>query len=66
MHRYYNEDGFFRDVEVKLSMKVFIKGDDEMSYEEEEEHVKNLLKCITRDKDIIEVFDIKVLEIYNG
>ena len=67
MHRYYHENGYFKDVEVKISMKIFIEGDEyETSYEEKEEHVENLLRCITRDKDIIEVFDIKVLEIYNG
>lgn len=67
MHRDYFEDGFFKDVEVKISMKVFINGDDyRTSYEEKEEHVENLVKHITRDKDIIEVFDIEVLDIFDG
>lgn len=67
MHRYYFEDGYFKDVEVKISMKVFMSGDDyETSYEEKEEHVKDLVKYITRDKDIVEVFDVEVLDISNG
>lgn len=79
MHRYYFkegnfkdvfEDGCFKDVEVKLSMKVFLECDGSQTsyeeYEEKEQYVKNLVKCITRDKDIIEVFDIEVLDIFEG
>lgn len=79
MHTYYYEGGTFqdtfeggciKDVEVKLSMKVFLKCDGSQTsyeeYEEKEQHVKNLVKCITRDKDIIEVFNIKVLDIFEG
>lgn len=70
MYTNYFRDGCFKDVEVRLSMKVFVEGDGSQAtyeeYEEKEEYVKNLVKCITRDKDIIEVFDIEVLDVCDG
>lgn len=65
MHRYNSENGFFKDVEVKINMEIFMSGEDyETTYEEKEEYVKNLVKCITRDKDITKVYDIEVLDIF--
>ena len=60
-------NGHLRDVEVKITMKVFIEGDEhEKSYEEKKEYVEDLMKYITRDKDITKVFNIEVLGIYGG
>ncbi|WP_127448406.1 hypothetical protein [Veillonella sp. 3310] len=65
MHRYNFENGFFKDVEVKINMEIFMSGEDyETTYEEKEEHIKNLVKYITRDKDITKVYDIEVLDIF--
>ena len=61
------ENGFFKNIEVKLGMKIFMRGEDyETSYEEKEEHVKKFLKRIVKDNDIVEVFDIEVLDVSNG
>ena len=61
----YFKDGYFKDIEVRINMKVFMRGDDnETSYEEKEEHVANLVKHITKDKDIVEVYYINVLDIF--
>lgn len=56
----YYRDGYLKDFEVKITMKVFIEGDEyEGTYEEKKERVENLIKSTLRDKDIVRVFDVK-------
>lgn len=60
MYTNYCRDGYLKDFEVKITMKVFIEGEEyEKTYEEKKEHVENLIKSILRDKDIVRVFDVE-------
>lgn len=60
MYTNYCRDGYLKDFEVKITMKVFIEGEEyKKTYEEKKEHVENLIKSILRDKDIVRVFDVE-------